>query len=326
MSLYIRNNEPYKIAGQEAYTVEDLVKLCINNWEEGLKHFENDYMRPWLEEVSDEKIFGFYCLYQLYKSINNEECFRNFLLSTTVNNTAEKNSQKVNAMKKEFRKRDVNEVYENFLGMEFIYVKAGEFMMGNDSSNKVQIPIDFYIGKYPVKLKDFLLLFHFDMDKSTLDSYQNSERLDEPVQGITWDFANKVINRINRMDLGWHYRLPLEIEWEFAAKGGIKSKGYKYSGSNTLDEVAWYGENSDLQLHNLGDKKSNELGIFDLSGNVAEWCDDWVNKDSDYMGHVFRGGDFLSPDEYCSVSYRGYEPPTFNPKCLGLGLRLVFSS
>jgi formylglycine-generating enzyme required for sulfatase activity len=128
------------------------------------------------------------------------------------------------------------------------------------------------------------------------------------------------------------YRLPTEAEWEYAARGGNKSKGYKYSGSDNLDEVAWYWENSNRQTHEVGRKKPNELALYDMSGNVWEWVWDWYGAYSSgsqtnptgpvngsYRG--LRGGSWSDFSEYCRVAFRdGYGYPIYGSDFSGFRL------
>jgi hypothetical protein len=117
------------------------------------------------------------------------------------------------------------------------------------------------------------------------------------------------------------YRLPTEAEWEYAARGGQKSNGYEYAGSDDPNEVAWYFNNSGSTIHNVGTKKANELGLYDMSGNVEEWCWDWYGSDpsgkleDDYAGvasgedRVLRGGDWFSPASHLQFYYRDHVSP-----------------
>ena len=131
------------------------------------------------------------------------------------------------------------------------------------------------------------------------------------------------------------FRLPTEAEWEYSARGGNRSKGYKYAGSNNLDEVGWYGDNSDEHTHPVGRKKPNELGLYDMSGNVWEWCQDWYGDYTDEAqtnptgpqsgGHrVLRGGSSWFNARYWRVSIRFYDGPGSRDD-FDYGLRLVLS-
>ena len=119
-----------------------------------------------------------------------------------------------------------------------------------------------------------------------------------PVKQISWEDCQKFIKQLNTLT-GEKFRLPKDAEWEYAAKGGRGGHGYRYSGSDTIDEVAWYDENADKGTHPVKTKKPNELGIYDMSGNVWEWCDD-----SSGSNRVNRGGSWGSAATYCRVAFR----------------------
>ena len=130
---------------------------------------------------------------------------------------------------------------------------------------------------------------------------------------------------------GKQFRLPTKAEWEFAARG-VKSKGYENSGSNDIDAVAWYESNSNSKTHEVGTKVPNELGLFDMSGNLYEWCQDWYGNYSSSAqtnptgptsgsGRVRRGGSWTNPERGCRVSNRAYD--TQDNWHIGLGLRLA---
>jgi formylglycine-generating enzyme required for sulfatase activity len=145
---------------------------------------------------------------------------------------------------------------------------------------------------------------------------------------VSWDEAQEFIKRLNTAT-GKNYRLPTEAEWEYAARGGKLSKGYKYSGSNNFDEVVWYYANSDGQTHPVGTKKANELGIHDMSGNVLEWCRDWYGEEylassqtnpkgaSNGSRRVIRGGYRGDYADYCRVADRGDNCLSYRIEALG---------
>jgi formylglycine-generating enzyme len=157
--------------------------------------------------------------------------------------------------------------------------------------------------------------------------------------------AEDVVYRSGELDINidavkWNangYCLPTEAEWEFAARGGTSSQGYTYSGSNTINDVAWYGGNSGITTHTMGTKSANELGIYDMSGNVMEWCWDWYDDSGgaypsggtvDPKGpsttqtyRFLRGGMFAGGEFYCRVDFRNYNGPTL--RSLYCGLRCV---
>jgi formylglycine-generating enzyme required for sulfatase activity len=135
-------------------------------------------------------------------------------------------------------------------------------------------------------------------------------------------------------EFGGDWRLPTEAQWEFAARGGNNSKGYTYSGGNDLDEVAWYADNAGGKTQSVGRKKPNELGIYDMSGNVWEWCKDWYGDYSSSAQNnpkgpasgsyrVLRGGSWGNAASYCRVAHRGYGSPA--GRGVGNGFRVLLS-
>jgi len=148
-----------------------------------------------------------------------------------------------------------------------------------------------------------------------------------PVEQVSWDDCQEFIRKLNAKT-GKDFRLPTEAEWEFAARGGNLSKEYKYSGSDNLDDVAWSGENSGSTTHNVGTKRANELGLYDMSGNVWEWCqDNGYNYDGSATQYgslrVLRGGGGDYVARFCRVSYRNGQSADY--RCNSLGLRLALS-
>ncbi len=158
-----------------------------------------------------------------------------------------------------------------------------------------------------------------------------------PVEGVSWNDCQEFITKLNQMCAsqlnGRQFALPTEAQWEYAARGGKQSQGYKYSGSNTLSNVAWYDDNSGSTTHAVGTKQANELGLYDMSGNVWEWCQDWYGSyrssaQTDPTGpssgsyRVFRGGSWGDYAGYCRVSYRHNFAPVDTSDYLGLRLSL----
>lgn len=164
----------------------------------------------------------------------------------------------------------------------------------------------------------------------------------KPVECVSWYDCQEFVRKLNSMT-GQNFRLPTEAEWEFAARGGNKSRGYKYAGSNTIDNVAWYSESIPSQssgtvgngTQNVATKEANELGIYDMSGNVWEWCQDWFvfyssDSQTNPIGHsssfdfnrVRRGGCWYDQARNCRVSIRADLSPYGWSTFLGLRLAL----
>jgi formylglycine-generating enzyme required for sulfatase activity len=148
---------------------------------------------------------------------------------------------------------------------------------------------------------------------------------------VSWDDTQEFIRKLN-LQTCKSYRLPTEAEWEYAARGGNKSRGYRYAGGNDIDRVAWYDGNSDIETHPVGQKQANELGLYDMSCNVWEWCGDWydaypftaqTNPKGPLSGsnRVLRGGSWSSNAEYCRVSCRSSFYPHI--RSIDYGFRLV---
>ena len=156
--------------------------------------------------------------------------------------------------------------------------------------------------------------------------------LQRPVDKVSYNDCLEFISKLNQLT-GKSFRLPTEAEWEFAARGGNLSQGYKYAGSNTVEDVAWYLDNSESTTHPVATKAPNELGLYDMSGNVFEWCQDWygaysaetqVNPTGPTSGtyRVCRGGAWTNNSSYCRVSYRSYHSMTSQYNRIGLRLAL----
>jgi len=194
---------------------------------------------------------------------------------------------------------------------DMVFVEGGTFMMGDKR---------LYGDPHQVNLSSFYICNHevtqLEWESLMGKSNKTKNGPDFPVKGVSWDECQIFIGKLNSIT-GMSYRLPTEAEWEFAARGGNKSHGYKYSGSPKVNKVAWC---EDAGLHPVKKKEPNELGIYDMSGNVLEWCNDWysydyyrespkVNPIGPAKGplHVYRGGGYSNTKEWCSVYFRGWK-------------------
>ena len=229
------------------------------------------------------------------------------------------------------------------LANDMVKVQGGTFEMGSDSSEfdqeKPQHKItlsDFYICKYEVTQE----LWQAVME-SVPTAYggwtdQIGKGNKYPAYRISWNDCDTFIQRLNAKT-GLNFRLPTEAEWEYAARGGSKSNGYTYAGSDTLENVAWCRWNSNNTPHMVMQMPANELGLYDMTGNVGEWCCDWY--ESDYytksagatnptgpttgIDRVCRGGNFITFSTFSRVWSRSAEPPTESYQTLGFRIVLV---
>ena len=228
---------------------------------------------------------------------------------------------------------NVKTFYANGVSFEMVEVRGGKFRMGatseqgsdawNDEKPVHSVTLSsYYIGKTEVTQA---------LWKAVMGSNPSEFKGDNrPVERVSWNDCQAFIRKLNALT-GQNFRLPTEAEWEFACRGGNNSRGYKYSGSNYIDNVAWYDGNSGDKTHPVATKSPNELGIYDMSGNVWEWCNDWeggyssgaqTNPKGPYDGYhrVNRGGGW-GGGRSCRSSIRGGSSP--GGRFITLGLRLA---
>ena len=227
------------------------------------------------------------------------------------------------------------EIIVNGVSFKMIWIQGGTFTMGataellneadRDEKPAHRVTLSsFCIGQTEVTQE----LWEAVMG-SNPSTYEGTKH---PVDCVSWEDCQEFINKLNTLT-GKNFRLPTEAEWEYAARGGNKGHGYKYSGSNNIDDVAWYvGNNNSLNTHDVASKYPNELGLYDMSGNVDELCQDWY--DENYYGtspssnptgptsgdfRVVRGGWHI---ENCRVTWRGDVETFFSTQFMGFRLAL----
>ena len=225
-------------------------------------------------------------------------------------------------------------VIQNLIN-NMVRIEGGTFMMGATLEQGGDTDIDekpvhqvtlstFSIGRYEVTQEEWEAVMG-----SSPSVFKGAKK---PVEKVSWRDCQKFISELNAIT-GKDFRLPTEAEWEYAARGGNSSLGYKYAGSNNINSVAWYEGNSGDQTHNVGTMRPDELGLYDMSGNVWEWCSDRYGKyDSSSQtnpqgaaygnNRVIRGGSWRGDARNCRVTIRFYNKPDGSSGCLGFRLAL----
>ena len=219
----------------------------------------------------------------------------------------------------------------NGVSFKMIAVEGGTFQMGTPESDtdafdeeKPQHEVtlsSYYIGETEVTQELW--------EAVTGSNHSDVKGAKLPIGQVSWEDCQAFISKLNQMT-GKTFRLPTEAQWEYAARGGKKSKGYIYSGSGTIDEVAWYEGGA---THDVATKKANELGIYDMSGNAWEWCQDWygsytsdaqTNPQGPASGskHIYRGGSTFGGDDFCRVVFRNWAEPSYSSPRLGFRLAM----
>lgn len=258
-------------------------------------------------------------------------------VSSAMKNEASSTYKKSNAAQKVYGYvetiKDIN--------MQMILVEAGSFKMGgtaeqgadteSDEMVRTVVVDEFYIGQYEVTQGQWEAIMGTDIamqrDLASPNYMLYGEGINYPMYYISWEDANAFCERLSQLT-GKRYSLPTEAEWEYAARGGHKHDGTKFSGSMTAKDVAWFNENSEETAHEVGTRRANGLGICDMSGNVCEWCADWYGDymrydtnnpkgDSSGSHKVLRGGGWSNGIKSCRVSFRRGGSPRIKDKSFG---------
>ena len=237
----------------------------------------------------------------------------------------------------ELPRRSKSHIITQQLEKDMVFVEGGTFMMGatpeqgndadGDEKPAHQVSLSsFRICKHQVTQEEWETIMGNNPSR-----FKGAHR---PVECVSWDDCHEFIKKLNQLT-GMCYRLPTEAEWEYAARGGLQSKGFKFSGGNALDEIAWYEGNSKYETSDVMKKIPNELGLYDMSGNVWEWCQDWYNNKfystkqatnpicmTSGLGRVIRGGSWsYNPSTFFRVSYRYHTDQ--HSSAMNMGFRLV---
>ena len=208
-----------------------------------------------------------------------------------------------------------------------VYVEGGTANLGDNNNYPVDVA-SFFINRYEVSQDEWYVIMG--------ENPSNQHRRNYPVDQVNWFNAQRFTQKLSQLS-GLPFRLPFEAEWEYAARGGLKTKNFIYAGSNNAEQVAWFREKyyNTYVSKETGTKKPNELGLYDMSGNVYEWCMDWYDRKVPFTGNiapvicekdthkVLRGGSYYTFEKYCKVTSRyGVNPQRWD---IDYGLRLVMS-
>lgn len=231
------------------------------------------------------------------------------------------------------------------VSLELVKIKAGSFTMGSPASEKnrendetqhrVTLKQDYWLGKYEVTQGQWKAVM-----ENNPSSFKKGDNY--PVECVSWDDAMEFCKKLTeneraagRLPSGYAYTLPTEAQWEYAARGGRKANAYYvYGGGDDLDSVGWYGDNSDRTTQPVGQKRANELGLYDMSGNVSEWCRDWYGDypsgditnpvgPANGSNRVNRGGSWRSKTRHCRSADRSSAGPAFRNN--GVGFRVALA-
>ena len=218
------------------------------------------------------------------------------------------------------------------VSFKMIKVEGGTFQMGSENGYEDEQPIhsvtlsDYYIGETEVTQA---------LWQAVMGSNPSNFKGDYlPLEEVSWNDCQEFISKLNQKT-GRRFALPTEAQWEFAARGGNKSRGYEYSGSNNIDDVAWCEDNSSYKTHPVGSKMANELGLYDMTGNVWEWCSDWYGDYSSSSqtnptgpetgsNRVLRGGSWSFHAGNCRSTIRSCSYPGDRYRDNGFRLVLLF--
>jgi formylglycine-generating enzyme required for sulfatase activity len=229
------------------------------------------------------------------------------------------------------------ETITNSIGMELVLIPAGSFRMGGDK--KLEQAEDHETPRHIVKISKTFYMGKYEVTQSQWSEIMNNNPSEfkediRPVERVSWNDVQEFIQKLNNKEETNKYRLPTEAEWEYAARADTKSTYCFSSDIKTLSQYAWYRKNSEGKTHPIGQLKPNAWGLYDVHGNVHEWCQDWFDRNyysqspsnsplgpSSGLAKVLRGGDWGSENWYCRCASRSLSSP--DRRSNRLGFRLV---
>jgi len=201
----------------------------------------------------------------------------------------------------------------NSLSIDMVQIKKGSFIMGEEGEQKeVTIKDDFELGKYPITIAEYMhfandVKKHYPKWKDDMTYYEDMNLTDNaPIIGISWEDATAYCKWLSEKT-GDNYRLPTEKEWEYACRAGTKTEWSFGDDEKELEKYAWYDKNSDSTTHIVGEKLPNPWGLYDMHGNVWEWCEDWYNEDK--KSKIIRGGSWYRDASVTRSSLRNWLSP-----------------
>jgi formylglycine-generating enzyme required for sulfatase activity len=231
----------------------------------------------------------------------------------------------------------MTETITNSIGMELVLIPAGSFRMGGDK--KLEQAEDHETPRHIVKISKTFYMGKYEVTQSQWSEIMNNNPSEfkediRPVERVSWNDVQEFIQKLNNKEETNKYRLPTEAEWEYAARADTKSTYCFSSDIKTLSQYAWYRKNSEGKTHPIGQLKPNAWGLYDVHGNVHEWCQDWFDRNyysqspsnsplgpSSGLAKVLRGGDWGSENWYCRCASRSLSSP--DRRSNRLGFRLV---
>lgn len=322
-----KQNELESFTPQFEKDISDMEKMVKSDLSDELKQkYLEEFKKKWHDYAKIQRNAELGRRFYNLKSQKDIKYEKFKLDSIKLDNVVEEQQKKNEFLNKKFKSETIQ--------MEFIPVYVG------NSNSKIKN--DFYISKFEISQKQYKNLMNSNPSKQANGSKNIGMGDNFPEYYVSWIEAVEFCNKLSELEglvkcymvtrdnitcllSANGYRLPTEAEWMFAANGGNQSKKYKNIGSNNLDEVAWYEDNSDMKPHQVGTKKANELGIHDMSGNVCEWCTDPAELSSkNNTSRILKGGSWNHKAKFCSAEFRETvsQDALFDQK-INIGFRIV---